>query len=88
MVHTKSDKGYWMLSASGRVYKFGDAKLYGDISKCKNYGGAARMLMTPSGNGYWILANSGVIVPFGDAKNLGFPESISGFPTGLIRGSF
>jgi hypothetical protein len=87
MVRTKTDKGYWMLTRDGRVFKFGDAKGYGDISKCKNYGGAARMLMTPSGTGYWITTNTGVIVPFGDAKNLGFPETIGGFPIALIRGN-
>ncbi len=47
-------RGYWMLTADGRVFKFGDAADYGDIAGCGIYGSATRMLVTPNGKGYWI----------------------------------
>ena len=52
-------KGYWMLTADGRMFAFGDAKHYGDIAGCTNYGGATRLLVAPDGKGYWIATGNG-----------------------------
>jgi hypothetical protein len=73
-----------MLTLDGRVFRFGDAKSYGDIAGCKNYGGATRLLVTPDGRGYWIATSTGAIVAFGDAKHLGFPTTIGGVAVGLL----
>jgi hypothetical protein len=75
-----------MMTKDGHMYHFGDAKAYGDTGACKNYGGAARMLVTPFGHGYWIATGNGNIVPFGDAKNLGFPATVGG-PTIALLGA-
>ena len=77
-------KGYWMMAQSGRVFAFGDAKRYGDIAGCRNYGGANRLLVSPSGKGYWIATSDGSVISFGDAKRLGFPVSIDGHPIALM----
>jgi len=72
------------MTLDGRVFRFGDARAYGDIGRCTNYFGAARMLVTPDGGGYWIATNNGNIVAFGDAKNLGFPATVGGTTIALL----
>jgi hypothetical protein len=76
-----------MMTQTGRVFAFGDARRYGDVSKCRNYFGATRMLVTPNGGGYWIAAGTGVIVPFGDARSLGFPATVGGPTVALMSAS-
>ena len=49
MQRTATGKGYWMMTQDGHIYHFGDAKAYGDTGACRNYGGAARLLVTPVG---------------------------------------
>ena len=56
----------------------------GDIAGCTNYGGAARMLVSPTGLGYWIATTNGAIIPFGDAKKLGFPATVGGPTVALL----
>jgi hypothetical protein len=73
-----------MLTRSGRVYPFGDARKLGDIGGCTNYGGANRLLVSPTGKGYWIATADGSVISFGDAKRLGFPISIVGKPVALM----
>ena len=85
MQRTRSGKGYWMLTRSGDVLAFGDARKLGDIGGCSNYGGATRLLVSPSGMGYWISTADGSVVAFGDAKRLGFPVQIAGRPIALMR---
>ena len=85
MQRTPTGKGYWMMTKDGRIFRFGDAKTYGNIAGCTNYGGAARMLVTPTGHGYWIATGNGNIVAFGDAKSLGFPATVGGPTIALHR---
>ena len=56
----------------------------GDIGGCTNYGGGARLLVTPSGRGYWIATHDGAVIPFGDASKLGFPTQVGGPPVALL----
>jgi hypothetical protein len=72
------------MTMDGRMFTFGDARNFGDISACRNYGGGARMLVTPDGGGYWIATGNGNIVAFGDATRLGFPSSIGGPTIALL----
>ena len=73
-----------MMTKDGRVYPLRRRQGYGDIAGCKNYGGAARLLVTPTGKGYWIATGNGNIVAFGDAKSLGFPATVGGPTIALI----
>jgi hypothetical protein len=58
--------GYWMLSDSGKVYTFGNARPFGDGAA-----GATDLEPTPRGDGYWILHADGAVRNFGAAPNLG-----------------
>ena len=67
-----SGNGYWLVTATGHVYAFGDA--------VTTYGapGPQSMLVTSAmrtadGGGYWILFANGVVDAYGDALNLGGP---------------
>jgi hypothetical protein len=63
--------GYWMVSADGTVYRFGDARHHGDATPLVKPDGAVDLAPTPSGNGYWVVDSAGKVVPFGDARALG-----------------
>ncbi|HEX6381301.1 MAG TPA: phosphodiester glycosidase family protein [Acidimicrobiia bacterium] len=63
--------GYWMVSADGTVYRFGDARHHGDATPLVKPDGAVDLAPTPSGNGYWVVDSAGKVVPFGDARSLG-----------------
>jgi spore germination protein YaaH len=65
---TPDGKGYWILTADGRVYGFGDAHLFGSPPAGTT---AVTLAGTPDGQGYWILAQDGTVYPFGDAKSFG-----------------
>ena len=62
--------GYWMLSASGKVYNFGAAGDFGDFAD--NVGGsipspAVDLAAVPDGSGYYILDTAGRVYAFGSA---------------------
>ncbi len=63
--------GYWMVSADGTVYRFGDARHHGDATPLVKPDGAVDLAPTPSGNGYWVVDSVGKVTPFGDARPLG-----------------
>ena len=71
---TPSGDGYWLLTATGRVYPFGEARYRGSVSDART----VAMASTPSGKGYWILGRGGRVMPFGDALRLGSPETGQG----------
>ena len=74
---TPSHMGLWLVTATGGVHCFGDAKLHGSVS-----GHLAKpivaMAATTSGKGYWMVTAAGGIHCFGDAKRHG---SVSGNPS-------
>jgi myo-inositol-hexaphosphate 3-phosphohydrolase len=69
-VQTANRSGYWMVGSDGRVYNFGDAKAYGDVSLAPG-AQAVDLEPTPSGNGYWIVDDMGHIFARGDARTFG-----------------
>lgn len=74
MASTSSGYGYWMVTAAGRVFAFGDAKNRGFIKDLSV--DIVDIEVTPTGKGYWLLAKSGRVFPFGDAtKNGGASDS-------------
>ncbi|WP_276947100.1 G1 family glutamic endopeptidase [Ferrimicrobium acidiphilum] len=77
---TPNGNGYWMVSSTGRVFAFGDARFYGDAYtdgltglsghhplNAPIVGGAS----TPGGHGYWLVASDGGVFNFGNAKFYG-----------------
>jgi len=66
-----SGNGYWLVTATGHVYSFGDAAYLGAPGpQSTTVTAAAR---TPDGQGYWILFANGAVSAYGDAVNLGGP---------------
>ena len=63
-----------MLTADGRVFRFGDAHALGDahsaIASVPN-DAAVHLEPTASGNGYWIVDRFGHVQAFGDARGYG-----------------
>lgn len=68
LASTPSGGGYWLMTRSGRVFRFGDAHDYGRVTMK-----AVDIEATPSGNGYWTLSRGGRVAPFGDAGAFGRP---------------
>jgi len=81
VVAANARSGYWMVSADGRVYSFGDALHNGEPRTQLGNATAADLEPTKSGSGYWVLDDTGRVFPFGDARWLGNVN-----PTRLVAG--
>ena len=71
-VRTPNGGGYWILTANGHVYNYGNAANYGDAAGA--FGGlnpTTAIFTTSDGAGYWIAAANGAVDQFGDAPNDG-----------------
>jgi hypothetical protein len=64
-----SGAGYWLVTTSGHVQAFGNAKYYGQPGPKSVVISAA--VRTTDGRGYWILYRNGVVFRYGDAPNYG-----------------
>ena len=81
MAPTITGYGYWMVTRSGRVFAFGDAKNRGFIKDLSV--DIVDIEVTPSGKGYWLLAKSGRVFPFGDAAKKGGAQESGGEFAGM-----
>ena len=63
------DRGYYAVTAQGKVTTYGYAQFYGDLpsSGITPASPIIQVVATPDGRGYWLLASSGQLYPFGDA---------------------
>ncbi|WP_298445455.1 hypothetical protein [Ferrimicrobium sp.] len=77
---TPQGGGYWIVTKSGHVYAFGDAKYYGDtytdgitgLSGARPLNGPiVGIVADPEGTGYWLFAADGGVFNFGSAPFLG-----------------
>src|SRR5438270_580317 len=59
--------GYWMASAAGGVFSFGDARFHGSTGGVALLQPIVGMASTATGRGYWLVASDGGIFNFGDA---------------------
>jgi cell wall-associated NlpC family hydrolase len=65
------DRGYWEVSANGRVWAFGSAHFEGSPYRSHLTGQTAGLLPTTDGKGYWIYDKNGSVHAYGDAVNHG-----------------
>jgi hypothetical protein len=77
----KARSGYWMVSAEGRVYAFGEAPHHGEPRAQLGNAAAVDLEPTKSGNGYWVLDDTGRVFNYGDARWFGNVN-----PTRLVSG--
>jgi hypothetical protein len=73
---TPGGKGYWLATAIGGVYAFGDAKLYGSPAHLHLARPIVGMAATPDGKGYWLVASDGGVFNYGDAGYYGSPAHL------------
>jgi hypothetical protein len=66
-----SGHGYWLVSADGAVYGYGDAPVYGSMLSATLSAPIVGLAATPDGLGYWLVASDGGIFAFGDAGYYG-----------------
>ena len=72
---TPDGQGYWVVSANGGVFNFGDAGFFGSLGGIRLVAPIVAMAATPDGMGYWLVASDGGVFTFGDA---GFFGSLGG----------
>ena len=58
--------GYWLASARGGVFAYGNAHYYGSTRRLTQP--IVGMAVTPVGHGYWLVNRNGAVFAFGDAK--------------------
>ena len=63
--------GYWLVTADGGVFTYGDAPYYGGANNPPLRQLVVDAVPTPSGNGYWMVTSDGAVFTFGDARYLG-----------------
>jgi len=74
---TPNGGGYWIATANGGVFTFGDAPFYGSMGGTPLNAPIVGMAATPDGKGYWLVATDGGVFSFGDAP---FYGSMGGTP--------
>src|SRR5438309_1305089 len=69
MAATPDGGGYWLVTADGRIFNFGDANAYGSpaASAQSLARPAVAMAATPNGRGYWVATADGRVFAFGNA---------------------
>lgn len=70
MASTADGGGYWLVTAIGQVFPYGNAMSYGSIPGPLNRP-IVGMATTPDGKGYWLVGEDGGIFAFGDATYAG-----------------
>jgi subtilisin family serine protease len=71
MAATPDGRGYWLASAAGQVYAFGDARAYGSPVNIHLAAPVVGVVSTPDGRGYWLVARDGGVFAYGDATYYG-----------------
>ena len=68
-----SPAGYWLTSADGGIFTFGNAPYLGSNSGVGAV--VVGMAATPDGKGYWLVSSDGGVFAFGDAQFFGSATS-------------
>ncbi|HET9058879.1 MAG TPA: PQQ-binding-like beta-propeller repeat protein [Acidimicrobiales bacterium] len=84
---TPDGKGLWAVSAGGKVWAVGDAKVYHGPSA---HGPVVAIASSASGHGYLLVNPNGVVSAYGDAKarsSVG-PHDVTGIATDWDTGGY
>jgi hypothetical protein len=73
---TPDGGGYWLVSANGGVFAFGDATFYNSLAGAHLTQPIVGIAATPDGRGYWLVASDGGVFAFGDAGYYGSTGAI------------
>jgi Glycosyl hydrolases family 43 len=76
VIGTPSGRGYWLSSADGGVFSYGDAAFSGSAGALPLNRPIVGMAATPDGGGYWLVAADGGIFSYGDAHFYGSTGAI------------
>jgi hypothetical protein len=82
MAATPTGGGYYLVTATGKVYIFGDARVFNNNQGRHDLGyltlnqPIVGMVASPSGRGYWLVAADGGVFAFGDAPFFGSTGNI------------
>lgn len=74
---TPTGNGYWIATANGAVFGFGDADVHGSMTGRTLNRPIVAMAPSANGHGYWLVASDGGVFAFGDAR---FYGSMGGHP--------
>ncbi len=66
-------RGYWLATANGAVFRYGDAKAY--VSHELPKGHIVAIVASRAG-GYWLASGTGQVFPFGDAPSYASTRSV------------
>lgn len=65
---TPSSGGFWLVTADGGVFSFGDAVFHGSAGGLQLNAPMIGATRTDSGNGYWLYSEDGGVFAYGDAQ--------------------
>jgi hypothetical protein len=80
-----SPHGYWLVSADGGVFTFGQAHFYGSTGRLWLQRPVVGMTVTQDRGGYWMVATDGGLFAFGNATFHGSLPGIGLSPAGSGR---
>lgn len=84
LAFTADEGGYWIFTADGGVFSFGNARFFGSLGSLTLNAPIVDVVSTPSGNGYWMLGKDGGIFAFGDAPFKGSAAGATTTATALV----
>ena len=95
---TPDGGGYWLVSADGGVFSFGDAHFYGSLPEQHVVPDAPYLALTADtivgitadrvGGGYWLIGEDGGVFSFGAAPYLGSAFQPANVGTGITDEPF
>ena len=65
---TPDGRGFWLATATGGVYTYGDAPFFGSHGAAPLNKPIVGLAATPDGGGYWLVASDGGVFSYGDAR--------------------
>jgi hypothetical protein len=71
MASTNTGKGYWLVSADGHIYPFGDAAHTSSLAGKPLVQPIVGITTNRRGSGFWLVAKDGGVFSFGGAPFLG-----------------
>jgi hypothetical protein len=76
MAATPDGHGYWLATADGAVYAYGDAANYGSQPATRLNAAVVAIAAAPGGEGYWLVSKDGEVFSFGRATAYGSTSNL------------